>query len=79
MLGLKGFDLRMGVGFVCGVGPMAALSTLTLALSHRGRGDFPGTPWHPAPLDSGFRRNDVNVRVDIDGNSDNSEVWCYGT
>ena len=103
----------MEIGIMGGVGPMAAPFTLTLALSHRGRGDywhtltwdpllvspwegevtfgegrgdFPGTSWHPAPLDgrtvpraAGLRRNDVNVRVDVDGNPDNSEVWCYGT
>ena len=39
--------------------PVAALFTLTLALSHRGRGDFCRGARCPAPLDSGFRRNDV--------------------
>ncbi len=56
MLGLKGFDLRIGVGMMSGFapplsfghfprergqpGPLAATFTLTLALSHRGRGDM---------------------------------------
>ena len=71
--------LGMDVGRVHRAGPLATPFTLTLALSHQGRGDFPGTPCHPAPLDSGLRRNDVNVRVGVDGNPDNSEGWCYGT
>ncbi len=37
---------------------MAALFTLTLTLSHQGRGDLLGTSCVITPLDSGFRRND---------------------
>ena len=35
-----------------------ATFSLTLALSHQERGELSGIPGDPAPLDSGFRRND---------------------